>query len=286
MTEPNIFTYHEWRTFLSDWFEYKRKMDPDFSLRKFSQKAKVSPGYLPLILNRSRKFSKKALNNILPNLGLSAVEQSYFRLLCKFGTDEDHQTRIDALKKIQRFNKYEKSNPREFEIYDYMSNWLNVAIQEMSHVNAFRAEPDWIYEQLRHKRSLRDIRKSLQFLEAQGFLTINKDKSVKTNNKEIRCMDRVFSTVLVRFHREMLKLAAESVDKSSREERLVTGYTMAIKKERYSEIEKILGEALAKIKQLEAKSENADAVYHVALTSFPLTNQISKGPIGRKIAIR
>ena len=86
-------------------------------------------------------------------------------------------------------------------------------------------------------------------------------------------MGGIFKIALGKFHREMLHLAAASLDNTSSEQRTTTGYTFAIPESGFAKVKEILDEALKKIAALNFGETELDTVYHVALSAFPLTKQ-------------
>ena len=58
---PDIFSYHDYRVFLKDWFEFRKQEGKGFSVRSVARDAKLGSGYLPMVLAGERNLSPKAL---------------------------------------------------------------------------------------------------------------------------------------------------------------------------------------------------------------------------------
>ena len=269
-SRPDIYGYHDYRVFLRDFFLYRKAMESSFSLRALCREANLASGYLPMVLSGLRSLSGKALAKLARPLGLQMPELSYLELLCTMADADSPQVRLDALERIQRFRSYRELNPREIEVYRYLTRWYYVAIREMTALEGFRADAAWIQERLRAKVPLKEIEQALEFLKSNGYLEVLPDGTAKLPQKDVQCVGGVYRIALAQFHREMLTRASDSLSHTSSEERTITGHTVAVAPEQYDEVKRILDEALTKIAQL-PQSESPSSVYHVALAAFPLT---------------
>ena len=138
---PSIYGYHDYRKFLKDWLSYKKLSQSNFSLRSIAKTAGVATGYINMILSGSRNLSKKGLTKLSPHLGLSKTELSFLNQLRIVSDSELQFERLQALKKIQRFQGYKQINKNEVETYKYLTKWYHVAIREMTALTDFQLNP-------------------------------------------------------------------------------------------------------------------------------------------------
>lgn len=269
--KPDIYRYHDYRQFLNDWIKYRKNTEAHFSLRFLARKSNVAVGYLSMILSGERKMLHETLEKIAKPLKLSVSEKSYLELLRTVAESESTLTKHEALEKLRRFRNYREVNTKEIEVYRYLTHWYYVAIREMVNLPDFKADAGWIQSKLRNKVSLKEIKEALDFLLDNGYLEKSPDGRIRAVEKELLCLSGVYRLALTQFHREMLELASASLDNSSVEERDITGYTLAIPKEKLEELKQICFAFLRQLSNLENKSLPADSVYHVAVAAFPLT---------------
>lgn len=274
-SRPDIFRYHDYREFLRDWFNFLKVTKPGFSLRSLARESGLASGYLPMVLAGSRNLSAKALEKCSRYLGLSPRERNYLDLLRTLGDSDSPEARKEAFEKIQRYRTYQQVNPREIEVYRYLTRWFYVAIREMALLPGFRPDARWIQARLRGKVSLKDVQQALDFLISSGFMTVQPDGSVTVPQKDMQCIGGVFKLALGNFHSEMLGLAIDSISSTPRDRRSVTGHTMAISEKNYQKVVKILESALKQIAELEETDDSNNEVYHIALAAFPLSAKAS-----------
>jgi uncharacterized protein (TIGR02147 family) len=272
-SRPDIFQFHDYRTFLRDWFAFLKATRPGFSRRTLSAQAQLATSYLPMILSGTRELSLKILSKLAPHLHLSRTELSYLEKLVQLGTYENFEGKLVALDRMSRHASYQKRNPNEAEFFELMRNWYYVAIQQMANLEGFRADPEWIQEKLNFKVPLPELKAALSFLLEKGYLQQD-EKGVFIPPKEtLTCQGEVFTAALTQFHKQMFTLASQSIEMSTPQERTVQGFTLAISAKRYEAVREIVNRAMADIEKLEKESEGEtrERLYHVELAAFPIT---------------
>jgi len=279
---PDIYRYHDYRTWLSDQIAYLKSLNRNFSQRSISRAAGLASGLLPMVLTGKRKLSDNNLEKLLPYLQIDASAGSFFRLLVTLDESENDLERRRALKAIQRFGGYRHKNRKETEVYRYLSSWYCVAIREMALMPGFVADPAWISQQLRFRISKKNIAKALEFLKSNDFIRVARNGSVSVPEKVIDCESGVYRIALADYHRQMFDLASESIESVSRESRKLSGHMVAVRKEDFQKIDEILSEARDRIEELGREVQMGEVVYYVGLQAIPLTTYPEKKDEGEE----
>lgn len=278
---PDIFTYHDHLALLRDWVAYLKASQSKFSLRSLAKQAGIASGYLPMVLKGSRPLSAAALAKLIPHLSLNASEQSFLDCLLVLGTSDSHEARMSALERMRRFSQFRQQNLQETAAYQYLTHWYYVAIREMATVPGFRDDPQWIQEQLRFQVPLKDIKDTLEFLFKNKFLEKNAEGRVQAPSEPLNCQGGIYRVALSHFHREIMRLAGESIDKVPSQERNILGHTVAMSAENFEKAREIAEAALKKIAALQesaASGSENDCVYHFEVALFPLTSKVARRP--------
>jgi uncharacterized protein (TIGR02147 family) len=272
---PDVYRYHDYRAFLKDWIAYRKTVRAGYSMRTLATEAKLASGYLPPVLSGARDLSMKALLKILPILGLNRPEQNYLESLVRLQISDSQEGRIAAVARMRRSSAYQRRNPNEAELFEYMSRWQYIAIREMAALPGFKADPDWIRSRLKTPVPAAEIEQALRFLGKHGYLNVLDDGTVAPPKEQIECAGGVYKVALTQYHRQMFGLAAESIDNSTAAERDLVGHTLVISDSKFEKARKILHEALDRIRDLGGATdgEGDSSVYHVELALFPLTKR-------------
>ncbi len=268
----DLFDYHDYRLFLKDWFEQMRE-NQSLSLRYVAEKCDLSTGYLPMILSEKRNLSEKSLEKLQFVLKLNVEELTYFKALLDLADGASAKIRLAAFDEIKKIRSFRKKSTKELEVYNYLSNWLNVTIRELAFRRDFEATAEWIQQRLVQKVSLKDIESSLHFLQEQGFLTKSSQGQVMPSKKQLDCFTGVFRLSLGEFHRQMFSLASQSIDLTPRDQRNLLGHTLLIPENQVEALRTILDETLKKVEALGSEFREAGPVYHVILSTFPVAKK-------------
>lgn len=271
MQKPNIFSYHDYRLFLRDWFLFLKQSDINFSIRALSREAKIATGYLSMVLNGKRKLSIKAIDKLRPFIHLSDAELSYLSNIAKIADSTDQEEREKSVKNCQKFKAYKDSGSKEIDAFNYLTNWYFVAIREMAALKDFKAEPEWIVEKLDKKITVSEAKNALEFLISESYLIYSEGNKLIPSTKQVDCTEGVYKVALAKFHKEMFRLAADSISNVSREKRNLLGHTVALSEKEFEQVKEIMNDTLRRIENI-VTDDSLKKLYHIGLTSFPLTS--------------
>jgi len=274
---PEVFDYHDYREFLRDFLDYLSSHEPRKSLRKISEECGFSAGYLPLVFSGRRNLTSKSQKTLAKVLSLSSPETSYLKYLCVLADSNNPEEWQWAMRKLQKTPTYPTRHAAELEVYQYLSQWYFVAIREMSNLEGFRTDPEWIRERLLHSPSSRELKEALRFLVEKGILTYDENGRVTPPQKQLKCEGGVFQIALGDFHRQMLAMASTAVDEVPNRERVMIGATIALGGDDFAKISEILENARRRVAEIGEKREGGETVYQVMLTAFPLTRPPKNG---------
>lgn len=270
LASPNIYSYHDYRLYLKDYLQYLKQTSNPLSMRELAQQMRISVTYLSLILSGSRKITKKVRKAFSRFINLSEAEKNYFDLLCDLTDSTNQEEKLQAIQAAQSFHNYKRKNPSEAETFRYLTKWYHVAIRELALLPDFSLDPLWIQQRLCFPVGRQDVLKAVEFLISKNFLTIDEEGKVLVTQKQIKCVDEIFKTAMIEYHRQTLELASQSMDIMTRDERLISGRALAIPQSKFSEAQKILLTALEQISKLAESSASSDTIYHMGVFAFPM----------------
>ncbi|MCC7443121.1 MAG: TIGR02147 family protein [Bdellovibrionales bacterium] len=271
---PEIFGYLDYRHFLRDWLAWLRASQSGFSVRTLARKAGLSVAYLSMVSSGKRPLSEKALGKLAPQLELADSERAYLEHLVRLGEAEEPGERVEALRRMRRHSAYRRMNPKETEVHEYLTSWFYVALREMSRIEGFRPDAEWIRTRFYRSVDRREVERAWNFLLGKGFVQAGDDGKYALRDRHVDCHSRVLSAAMAQFHHEMFSLAAESIETVEREKRRILGHTFSIGRDRVAQAQQILDEALAKVRALEENAgSRPELVYHAQFALFPLTRE-------------
>ncbi|MEQ1875916.1 MAG: TIGR02147 family protein [Bdellovibrionia bacterium] len=268
---PEIYAYQDYKVFLRDLFHFMKISDVGFSLRRLATKAEISVGYLPTLMNTRRDITPKIIEKLLPHLGLDRTESAYFRILCTITESSTQEERIEALKKLQRFEKYSTLNPNEVLVSNYFSKWYYVVIREMANEPGFKPDPIWVQERLAFAVPLAEVAKTLEFLFKNQLIKFNPNGSFSSSGGHVACQGRIFRFILTHYYKQTFELAATAIDTVEREHRNMRSQTACLSPGQFQQAKKIMDQALEEIIKISGNHQPESSVYHFSSFAFPVS---------------
>jgi uncharacterized protein (TIGR02147 family) len=139
---PDVRTYDQYRSFLSDYIAWMGQEDKRFSLRWIAQRAGfTSPSTLSMVINGKRALPRNKLTALADALKLLPDEIERFRLLFEMDLCDDQAQRTRIQDQLRRDQHFEDISLDGYEIYEH---WYLPIIREMVELQDFKADPFWI----------------------------------------------------------------------------------------------------------------------------------------------
>ena len=270
-----IVEYQDYHVFLNDYYE-ERKRTSAFSWREFAKIAGfVSPSYLKDVCAGKTNLSKVAMGRVAAAVGLVGHEVTYFEAMVQFGnakTDEVKKKFLEQMHAIALDHKVRIIDKDAFEYYD---SWKNSVVRELAPIMP-GAMPGEIAKMCTQEVSALEVRKSLAFLERAAFLKQVGENIYVQTEKSVEGSREGLPLALRSMHREMGRLAIDSLDRFESNERNITGVTMGIDQKAYERIVHELDECRKKITAIAEECDNIKQVYRLNLQLFPLSKEVTK----------
>lgn len=279
-TKPNLYEYHDPIQFLKDWIGYLKYEKKSFNLKSLATKSGVSIANLSMILNRQRPLTEKTFFKICDLIKIDAESKKFLNHLRIIDQSDIQEQRLDSLRQILKISHAKNINVKNLRTFEYLTKWHIVAIYEFVASPRFQPIPEVIQSQLLKKVSIAEIEQSLKFLQEFNFVQISEDGTWLQKKGDLNCTEGIFKLSLGEFHRQMLELAKTSIDNVGRDDRLIMGQTMAVSKEDFEIIKKIIQKSIMEINEVNKNQSAKDNIYHIEVAAFPLLIADSKKTTG------
>lgn len=274
LVEPDVLQYTNYRVYLRDYYEYKKKTVAAFSLRYFAEKAGLSShAHLKLAIDGRRNITKNTATKLIHGLGLTNQRAAYFESLVFFNqaqTDEEKKVYYAQLVKASPRSKLHKMDKAQLRIF---KEWHHSAILEMVGLKNFRPIPDQIAKRLRGMVTPSQVTESLNLLLELGLL-VKTANGYRQSNPLITTDDEVQDMMVKLYHFQMLKLSSLMLADLPGEERDVSALTFGIKRSDFANLKKHLQLMRKELLDFSAEAGEAEEVVQINLQLFPLTRGV------------
>lgn len=275
----SIYNYENYREYLKDYFDDKKKTNNNFSHRYFAKKAGFSShSYIYFILSGTRNLTETTLTKMINGLELDVKKAQYFENMVHFlqSKDVDNKDRyfknMNMLRSNSKFYKLTKKHSEYFE------NWYNPVIRNI----VVYADWDQDYKKLGKfvdpSISETKARESVELLIEIGLIVKTKD-GYKQNNKYIE-NSNVPTFIKEKARIDILNKAIESTVKFPVSQRLTSYSTFAMSEKDYDTLIEYIEEFSEKISSFVLNTEKTEKVYEFIIQLFPLSKKFPvKGDI-------
>ena len=226
---PLVFDYLDYRAYLLAYYNAKKAADRGFSFRVFSRLAGVkASNHLKLVMDGKRGLPEATARRYAQAIGLEGDEREYFCDLARFNQASSPSERNALYRRLTGFRGYRDVHRLELEHAAYHANWYLPAIRELAARPDFVDDPSWSARQLVPSISRADARRALSTLFSLGLLERLEDGTVVQGEAVAATAPETVGVHVANYHRAMLTLASESIDRFESKHREISSLTMCV----------------------------------------------------------
>ncbi|MBN1600596.1 MAG: TIGR02147 family protein [Chitinispirillaceae bacterium] len=272
----SIYTYFDYRKYLVDLFEVKKKVNAALSLRAIAAKIGINSGTLVRILNGERNISKKLLPSFVGFLKLKGKETLYFRCLVEFNQAKNNaQRRLQYDQLIALRNEYRKPvNPDKYEYYE---NWYNAVIRELLIFFPYNENVEEIAKMVEPEISPAQVKKAITTLQRIKFIKKHDDGYYKPEHDFVSTGAAWRSVAIDLFQKAMMEHGVGAFDRIEKEKRDFSTMTMSFSKEGFLKVRQILKRTREEIAAVEDADKERNQVFQLNFQLFPLSKPYLNG---------
>lgn len=269
----DIYKYEDFRKFLEDSFEAKRKhsVTEKYTHRKLAAEAGITnPGYFNDVVKGRRTLSDSASEKLIGVFELKTSEAEYFRLLVQYSQSKNGEARQEMYAQMlfrRNRSSFVRLNPTHSKYYqDYHYPLIRSAIQ----VTDFRGNYEELARFLRPSIPIVLLKKCVREMCEWGLLKQEASGRYRTASKNQEPASSM-SDLVKRLNREWVIQAADALFTFPKEERHISSGLLTISEKTYTEIQKRIEKFREEIFNLAKQEENPDRVMQFNIQYFPRT---------------
>jgi len=273
-TTISIFEYVDYRFFLEDYFNYRKKNTRGFTYRSFAQKAGLSASLLKDILSSRQNLTVPAMHKYAAAMGIGKKETLYFEALVGFNNAATNREKNRHFGEMVRLRGRSPVKFLDSQQYEYFSEWYHAVVRELVTHAGFGCAPEAISRSIIPAVSVAKVRKSITLLKNLGLIYEDPRGKWIASDKVISSEYEIRSIALKNYHIGMLQQAADALEHLPSEEREFQGLTLSANRKTFlrmkERIRSFTDELLA---MAAAEEEEADEVYQINLQMFPFAQK-------------
>ncbi len=267
----NIFGYYNYRTFLKDYYEYRKSKNPSFSYRAFVTKAglKSSGIYLDIVRGR-RRLTINSLQSFGGAMKLDEKELRYFTLMMQFTDAKTHEAKQNIFEEMTAMLPKSKRKVTRAQ-RAYYENWYVIALREaLSVINVDTNYQD-LASFLNPRVSVAKVKHSMNLLQELDLI----EKSTgfwRSKNGRIEG-DHIDTLTMHNLQKQFIELSKESLNTFTKEKRNISGTTMSISEEGIARMIHKIDAFRSEAHELIVSDTNENQVYQLNVQFYPLSKE-------------
>lgn len=272
----HIFTYIDYRDFLHDYYDERKRDAPWFSLRVFGSKLGLNAAYLLRIMQKQEHLSLKKVSSITDYFNFEQVEAEYFEALVGFSRAKTDSEASIYFEKINQLKGGVESTNLDSLQYEYYKKWYYSAVLAVIGFfpvkNNYKALSKTVFPQI----SPCEAREAVELLEKLQLVKRNEDGFFERTYLHISTGSNFRSLAVRNFQKEMIHLSEKAVEKLPKEIRDISSLTLTMKKDTLEDIRQILQSCRQAIVSRVDEDKETDCAYQINMQVFPVSDVTKK----------
>lgn len=270
---PNVTEYLNYRQFLQDFYQTKKRVNASYSYRVFVNKGDLgSPSHLKMVIDGTRNLTLNTIPKYISAIGFKKkVDSQFFELLVLYNQESNADQKIKYFNDIMALKRKQGLSLLEKHQFDLLAHWFYVAIYVLVDLENFKDDPEWISERLRKKVTVRQVRETLDALVALKLIERDENQKYRQVSGALSTADDLRHLSVHSYHKDMIELALESLTNDPSEVREFNGVTLKISKDKLPLLKEKIRAFRKEINELTSNMDGLDQVYQLNVQLFPLT---------------
>jgi len=263
--------YESYHDLLQQEFEKRKQINSAYSLRAFARDLGFSAPRLSQVLNKKQGLSVSAAEDVAEKLKLGQEEKDWFCDSVGALHARNFKKREEFSKKIEAYKENAKSfTELQLEYFKVISDWYHFAILELTYLEDFQSDKNWIAETL--GITLTEVIEAIERMKSLNLIR-EVDGKLEDVFQYLATGNDIPSLSLKKFNIQLMKLAMEALYDRDIHEREFSSNVISISKEQLPEYKQKLRDFRNQFDFEAGNNPKKDAVYCLSMQFFELTRK-------------
>jgi uncharacterized protein (TIGR02147 family) len=271
-----IFEYDDYRTFLRDFFETKKKESSSFSQRNFTKKAGFKAhNFCTMVMNGSRNLAASSIQKLIRGLGLRGRAATFFENLVYLNQAATLADKEYFFQKIKRAGKSAEFYQVDKEQYFFYEKWYYPVVREIMVLSEWNGDYARLAGMVRPPIHPTQAKEAVELLLSTNMVIRSADGGYCLNHEFVTSRN-VPVLIKEKARRDVLLKGIETIDTINPSEKYAAYSTVTMSKRLYEEVRTMLDDVREKILSLVAEDKTPDDIYEVVFQVFPVSKMTKK----------
>lgn len=267
----NIFSYVDFKRFLSDAYDQRAREDAKFSKTHICRQLGLpnSRSFFSDLISGKKQLSKAKMELLIPIFGLDGDEAQYFRFLVLYNqtmVKDEKEFYLDQLIALNRtpWMLVDKG------AYEFYKEWYTSAIRAYLDIADIRDEYERIAKALYPPVTVPQVKASMELLKRLGYIRQDARGYWKPGDKILFSKSDANDALIKRYQAKCIELGLPALYDAELHPKTFVTRTLSVSTGIYGKIERKLQKFLSEVRSLVHKDEQpADQLCQLNIQLFP-----------------
>jgi uncharacterized protein (TIGR02147 family) len=270
---PDIYQYSDYRKYLKQLLEEKKKENRQFSHRAVLQKMSISStGFLANVLSGRKNLTPDQVQKLAAILKMKAGEARYFECLVLFNQARSLEDKNAQMKRMVANQKVETKTLSKKHL-NLFSKWHYVVLREMLYFHRLKDDYRTAARMLQPSITAEELEKAVRELEALDFVVRDADGVYRQKDAAVTTGNEIRSLQVQNFQMETLELAKVALDRLPMAERDISCMTLTLSQDSFEQVKTEIQAFRKRLSAIAVADEGADQVFQANIQFFPVTKK-------------
>ena len=270
---PEIFAYTDYRNFLKDFLEERKKESQGFSHRAVLAKMGISStGFLANVISGRKNLTPGQAQKLAAVLKLRAGEARYFECLVLFTQARSLEEKNVQLKRLVANQRVETRSLTRKQL-NLFSRWHYVVLREMLYCPRLKDDYRKAARMLLPSLGADEAEKAIRELEAMELVERDGEGVCRQKDSAVTTGNEIRSLQVANFQMEMMDLAKAALDHMPMAERDISCMTLTLSMESFDQVKSEIQAFRKRLSAIAVADAKSDQVFQCNIQFFPVTRK-------------
>ncbi len=271
----NVFEYLDYRSYLSDYYTFRKSERETFSLRFLGSKIGIDASYLSKVFKGDRHIAEKSLDKLCSYINFSVDEVRYFKILFLFNKSKKEEQKGIYFEKLLALRPRRQTNIEQSQ-YRYFSEWYHSALRLVLEYYPFHIDDSYqaLGEQLSPSITASQAKESISLLLKLELIRSSSAGRLLLSDTAISTGESWHSLAITNYQKKVIELSSESIARHPQDERDISTVTMNITQKEFKMVQRMIKEFRSSVIDYVNQAEEPDQTFQLNVQMIPISKPL------------
>jgi uncharacterized protein (TIGR02147 family) len=267
---PPVTAYLDFRSYLRDWFRYRREIQPGYSMRSFARNPALgisSTSFMTNLIKGARNLTQRQRLAFIKALKLEGADAEYFDSLVQFNQAKTLDEKNYFFTHLSRHRGSRAKLLQEGQ-HAFFTEWHHSVIWNYLGLQGSEATPARIARHLAEELPPEKIQESLDLLLGMGLIKRTAN-GYDISERHLMTDKSVLGQVAKDYHRAFLRLASGALDRYPPEKRQFKVLNFTVSDKGFAAVKQRIEAFLQEVREIVDRDEDMNQVNVLSMQLFP-----------------